>query len=357
MQANYVRSSIRRIEANTSDLSRKLDFTIFLISQFLQLLPHPPDGAALHPDSHILAHIEDWTKYAGKLVTSGETLHASNPNIDHETMEAQMEQVKRFVHERWDDQEDEYLKQLKELPWRTPLDHPDHKFIPFLRERAFHAFEAKDFAAAKLSLQKILERSPRIYGPHFEWRDETLRMLLIACVRLGDWDEADIHMCKQFKGRDQTMEDLTMDLYLRGKRDDAARICLGGSSGKRFIGREAVMDLLAMSYFRDKQWNEAKKILSDLMFTEQPEENIRLQRLHNLAEVYLALKEYESARKCCMSVLEEREKRLGQGHILYFQSVELLVQIYEKTGDSDEAAFFKDLLSTEAHSLPFLEKN
>ena len=37
--ANSFSSSMRRIEANTSDLSTKLDKMIFLISQFLKLLP------------------------------------------------------------------------------------------------------------------------------------------------------------------------------------------------------------------------------------------------------------------------------------------------------------------------------
>ena len=345
---------MRRIESDTSDLSRKLDLTIFLISQFLQLLPTQPDGISFQSGGHSLDRIEDWTKYASKLISSTETFSLSGAveTSDPETIE-QVEQARQFVHERWDDQENEYLKQLNELPSQSPLDSPDYRFIPFLCERAYRAFEAKDFTAARSSLKKILERSPKIYGPHFEWRDETLRMLVIACVRLGDWDEAEIHMCKQFKGREQTLEDLAMDLFLRGKRDDAAKICLGNTEGKRFAGREAVMELLAMSYLRDKQWNEAKRVFSELLYSEQPEENIRLQRLQTLAEVHLALKDYENAQKCCMSVLDERRKRLGEGHVLYYQSVELLVQIYEKTGrgDSDEAAFFKDQLATDSHSM------
>ena len=58
-----------------------------------------------------------------------------------------------------------------------------------------------------------------------------------------------------------------MDFYLRGKRDDASKICLGGNRGETFAGREAIMDLLAMSYMCDQKWTEAKKLLSDLLFT------------------------------------------------------------------------------------------
>ena len=355
-------SSIRRLEADTTLLSSKLDTAIFLITQFLQFLPLSNQVASGEngstSDSRPAINLEEWTQFAGKLVSSGETLVASKSGESQgveESGEAQMEEVKEFFHERWDNQEDEYLKRLREQPYRSPLDHPDHKFIEFLRNRAYQAFEAKDYTAAKLSLQKILKRSPIIYGPHFEWRDETLKMLVEACVNLCDWEEADIHMRKQFKGRDETMEELAMELFLRGKKDEAAKICLGGE-GKRFKEREAIMELLAKWYIGEKKWNDAKKVLSDLLFTEKPNEDIRQQRLHNLAEVYFALKEFENAKKCCSSVFEERKKRLGEGHVLYYQSVELLVRISEKQGDSHEAEFYKGLLATDSHSTHSLKQ-
>jgi hypothetical protein len=122
--------------------------------------------------------------------------------------------------------EDEYLMHLREQPRQIPLDKPEYKFIPFLRNRAYEAFNAKQYAVAKLSFQKILEKCSKHYGPHYEWRNETLRMIVIATVRLREWDEAQVYMGHEFKGRDQTLDNLAMDCFLRGKREDTEKICL-----------------------------------------------------------------------------------------------------------------------------------
>lgn len=353
---------MRRIEANTSDLSAKLDKTIFLISQFLQLLPvsqptadaNPPDNAT----PRLKIDIENWTTLAGQLVSTSETLETpatADNRISKFDPEVQLDEVQSFFQEAWNDQEEAYLRELKQLPRHTrgdPKDDPDHRFLHFLRQRASEAFEAKNYKAARVSLKRLLERSPKVYGPYFEGRDEVLRMLVICCVRLEDWEEADQYMVIQFQGRDQTMEDLAMDFYLRGKRDEASKICLGGERGKKFVGREAVMDLVAASYIRDKRWAEAKKILSDLLFTEQPEPYIRLQRLHEITQVHFALRDYDSAKSCGEVVLNERRMRLGEEHILYYQSAALLGQICEKNGDSLEAEYYKTLSDSDAHSNP-----
>ena len=163
---------MRQIEANTSDLSIKLDRTIFLISHFLPLSPllsqlSTSEDKSANGDVGAEIDVDDWTRYAGKLVSSGETLLSSGRRfslVAEDTDEAQFQQ---FFHERWDNQEDEYLIRLRERKGRSPLDNPEHDFIPFLRNRANEAFDAKDYAAAKMSLEKILQRSPKIYGPHF----------------------------------------------------------------------------------------------------------------------------------------------------------------------------------------------
>lgn len=167
-------------------------------------------------------------------------------------------------------------------------------------------------------------------------------MSVVVCIRLRDWEETDKYVHQQFKGRDQTLEDLAMDYYLHGKRDDAREICLS----TKFEGREAILQLLATFYVREKQWKEAKRVLSGLLFTAQPHDNIRHQRLQSLAEVYMALKEFENAVKCCNCVFEERQKLLDA---LYYQSVGLLVRAKEKLGDTHVAAFYKTLLDTESH--------
>ena len=341
---------MRRLEMNTSVLSIKLDRILFLISNFLPLSPlsledATPGEKSTSNDTRIPIDIEDWTRYAGKLVSSGETISGTGRRFSAFPEDTEEAQFQQFFHERWDNQEDEYLMRLRERPRKSPLENPEQEFIPFLRHRAEEAFDAKDYTAAKLSLQKILYRSPRIYGEHFEWRDETLRMLVVVCIRLREWDEAKKYVSQEFKGRDQTLEDLAMDSYLHGKRDDTREICLT----TKFRGREAILQLLAGFYVREKQWNPAKQVLSALMFTTQPLENVRHQRLHTLAEVYFALKEFESAKKCCNCVFEERQKLLD---VLYYQSVELLGRISDKLGDRHLAAFYKTHLETESHGEP-----
>lgn len=170
---------MRQIEANTSELSTKLDRTLFLISNFLSFSPLSSESVApaeTSTDEHTRFPInEDWTRYAGKLVSSGETIAGSGRRSSVVGDDTEEDQFQQFFYERWDNQEDEYVARLRERPRRSPLDHPEQEFIPFLCKRAEEAYDAKDYAAAKLSLQKILHRSPKIYGDHFEWRDSECR--------------------------------------------------------------------------------------------------------------------------------------------------------------------------------------
>jgi tetratricopeptide (TPR) repeat protein len=377
-------SSIRKLEANTSTTSAKLDAVIFLITQFLQSSPISSalvscDDPKRARQSEASINIEDWTTFAGKLVSSNESLvpaaksekQQSVTTPTHDTLappyepdsnfrrqslfsnDPELEQVQDFFHQRWGDQEDKYLQQLELKPWRTPTDHPDYKFIPYLRNRASEAFEAQNYKVAKSSLLKILDRSPKLYGPHYEWRDDTIRMLVISCVRSGDWEEAERHMGKSFMERDQTLEDLAMDFFSSGKRNEATRICLAVP----FKERVKVLQRLARSYLRDNKWKEAKSVLSELLYREQPSEDVRLDWLYSLAEVYLELKDLERAKKCALSVYEARAKVLGDGHALYYEALSLLVKICEKQGDGDCCGFYQDLLRSDSHStFPVEEK-
>lgn len=314
--------------------------------------------------SHGMVDIDNWTNMVGKLISSAETLvtvkqseqklinDTSGEHIEQYTSETQMEEVQEFFHNCWDDQENEYLTQLEQRPRRSSADHPDHKFIPYLCMRASKAFDAKNYAVAKVSLLKIAKKSVPLYGALYPWRDETLRMLVICCVKLKVWEEAENYIRQSFEGRDQTLEDLAMDFLVRQNKHDAAKVCLG----YRFEGREKVMQLLASSYIRERNWIEAKKVLSDLLFTEKPADDIRRQRLHDLAEAYLALREVENAKKCCMNVFNERAEALGESHILYYQSVKLLIRICEKMGESDEVEYYKRMLESDSHGMSVISK-
>src|SRR5271154_6335040 len=105
---------MRRVEANTSDLSAKLDRHIFVTSHFLQLLPPVIEVSelgekGLEDKTRIPVDVEDWTRNAEKLVSSGETLTRAERRFSQLDGDAEEAQVQRFFHKRWDNQEEEYF--------------------------------------------------------------------------------------------------------------------------------------------------------------------------------------------------------------------------------------------------------
>jgi hypothetical protein len=92
-------------------------------------------------------------------------------------------------------------------------------------------------------------------------------------------------MSQQFQDRDQTIENLAMDYYLRGKLHDTATICTIAT----FKGCDAILQLLATFYFSHKQWKDTQKILSALLSMAQGDKDVHHKRLQMLAEVCFAL--------------------------------------------------------------------
>ena len=208
------------------------------------------------------------------------------------------------------------------------------------RKFAFQKYQAKDYTSAESFLTKILEESEKKYPDGFPWQDETTKMLGIVYCRQRKWNEADKLFASEFKSRNKTLEGLAMEYFLQGKKHEAGEICLHTN----FPAREKIVELLATSYYHEKNWIEANTFLHELLQYDM-EEKIRLERMHLLAEINFSLKHFEVAKNWCLKAVQGRLTLLGKRHYLFYQSVNLLAQIYDAIGDVVEAEGYKAVLA------------
>ena len=205
---------------------------------------------------------------------------------------------------------------------------------------ATQRFDRKEYQKAEMLLEKIMVESEKKYNQDFPWRDKVIRMRVYSCCQLGKWVVAGELLDQRFDGRSELMETLVKGYLKQGKRSDAERIL-----AKEFDGKEAIMDSLALLYFQDKKWNDAKRILLDLQKYDS-DEIAMLQRMHMLAEVCFAKKEFVEAAEFCLNAIEGRQLILGRRHHLFYQSVNLLARISEASGEIDAAQGYKQVLAT-----------
>ena len=201
------------------------------------------------------------------------------------------------------------------------------------------ASRAKDYSEANPILEKILEKSEKKYGKGFQWRDETLRMRTEACIQLGKWDEASKLLDEDFEGKSKLLQSLCLEFIRQGKRAEAERLMRRG-----FDGRELVLTSLITSYVHDKKWSDAHRCQLDLM-TYESEDLVRFERIHFLAELCFKIKDYEYAKEYCLKAIQERQRILGKRHHQFYQSVNLLAQILNATGNTVEAEAYKAQLA------------
>jgi len=212
---------------------------------------------------------------------------------------------------------------------------------------AYQKFRAKDFATAESFLKKILEESEKKYPNGCRWHDETTKMLAISYCHQRKWEEADKIFATNFNERDKTLEELAMQYFLQGKKDEAGKICLGN----KFPAREKILELLSTSYYHEKKWIEANLFLCELIQYDM-EEKTRLERMHTLAEIAFTQKHFEAAKTWCLKAVQGRLTLLGKRHYLFYQSVNLLAQIYDAMGDVVEAEGYKAVLAVLPPGLP-----
>ena len=100
---------------------------------------------------------------------------------------------------------------------------------------------------------------------------------------------------------------------------------------------------LAIVYLYQEKWNQAEEILLYLTAdstTSDAEVSCRLDALYYLSQIYLARHIFDLALDSCKEARSGRRKLLTKKHPLYYQSVVLLVLIYETSNDRAAAATY-----------------
>jgi ankyrin repeat protein len=160
-----------------------------------------------------------------------------------------------------------------------------------------------------------------------------------ACIQLGKWEEASKLLDEEFEGKSKLLRSLSSEFIRQGKRTEAERVLR-----RDFDGRETVLISLVTLYLQDRKWSDAQRCQLDLMKYET-EPTIRLERTHFLAEICFKVKDYERAKEYCLKAIQGRQQIFGKRHHLFYQSVNLLAQILDATGDIVEAEAYKAQLA------------
>jgi Tetratricopeptide repeat len=214
----------------------------------------------------------------------------------------------------------------------------DYKSIENSCGIARRSFDAGDYENLEALLEVIMERSEKLCGPQFPWRDEIMEMRAVTSWELGKLEKADILFNESFKGRARVMERLATESFRKGKRNSAQRLL-----NKHFEGREPIMESLALSYIQDQRWTDAKRILLEL-FQYDTEEDIRLQRMHTIATVCFAQKDFGEAEAWCLKAIMGYQTTSGERHHV-FESIRLLARIYDEEGANVHVDAYKTVLS------------
>lgn len=117
----------------------------------------------------------------------------------------------------------------------------------------------------------------------------------------------------------------------------AIKILEATTQGAQFDGRNELLELLAMCCWKQGKLNEAKSILLELTNARDVRYEGDLRLIHTLAEVYMAEGDLNKAADYCFRAAKGRRSVFGKGHVLFLDSVALLVEIYDAKGDEFEA--------------------
>lgn len=196
----------------------------------------------------------------------------------------------------------------------------DSDIIEKMSTTALRKYHAREYEQAETALRTVLKRSEVKYGMTFERRSQFLEVLMAVYCRRSKWPDAEELLQQDFEGKCKALE------------------------------------LLGMFYMWHEKWDEAENIFLQLASKEdETAESPRCMftAMHSLSKVYLSKEEFEKAHEWCDKALRRRAAILGNKHVLFHMSVYLLVQIFEKLGNTDEAESYKSLLPPGIEGAPF----
>jgi tetratricopeptide (TPR) repeat protein len=98
-----------------------------------------------------------------------------------------------------------------------------------------------------------------------------------------------------------------------------------------FAGRDEAVKTLVWCYCEERKWSEAETVLCAVADFEGDNDT---DTDETLAEIYRGKGEYDKALKVCDKIL----RNLGEGHVQFYVTLSFMVHMYEKIGDDIEAA-------------------
>ena len=214
------------------------------------------------------------------------------------------------------------------------------------------------------------DKTEMILNEKFEGKEEAIKVLLIEFCQRGRWADAKKIFCYPFDEKDSTMVMLATEFCEKKKWDHAENILYFEFEGKdkllltvvthltraaqwknterlahsQIKGRVKVMEVLALSYVQHQKLDEAETLLLELCNSHGEDDLQKLGAMHLLASVKLRKAEFEVAEHWCIRAMNGRKLILGQQHVLFYVSLNLLSRIYEEQGDLVESEGYKSLL-------------
>ena len=278
------------------------------------------------------------------------------------------------------------------------------KLIRNWRKVASNSFEAKDYSDAEKYLKGVMDRSESTLGSKFDWRSEVVGLLAVVYCHLSKLEEAEKLLVEPFaqkqevlrtlaytyhrignwqkaeniiddpncSARDEVLRDLIIEFCKAenwigvamvsrksfGGRDTALELlankfcqneqaaCAEKLLEEEFNGRETVMHTLGLYYFQIRDLDNAERMCRLQLSGNDPEEP-NLRAMHSLAEVMLEQEKLDEAEEWALKAMRGRKSVLGMEHILFYQSANLLVAVYEAKYEFVEAAGYKGFLPSE----------
>lgn len=190
-----------------------------------------------------------------------------------------------------------------------------------------------------LEVETILNR----YDPSYEGRPHTLTMLISTYCKNHMWEEAEMVLLKYSEPnmKDKRLQSLVLECCEQSQWQAAENFLFKHTN---FEGRDAALKDVAFACHRCNQWGTAARLLLEHLKDNSDDDLAMLEARHVLADVYFKNSQLDLAELHCKRVVEGRKRAVGRRHILFYESVVLLMKIYMAKGDMIEAEGYGALL-------------
>jgi hypothetical protein len=230
-------------------------------------------------------------------------------------------------------------KELGQVSLEQEMPDIDYDLIDSWMALAKKNLADKKYAEVEQVMQQMFTKANVSFKSTWKWKHDSLRMLAEVYCRREMWTEADQVLQEDFNDREKTIESLAQEFCLAGKLTSAKHMLKWD-----FQGRTKIMELFAKHAYWHQSWEEAEETLLSLLSSEGGGNLRTFHLMHELAEVNWAKGNIETAREWCGKAMRGRKSLLGKDHVLYYQSVNLLVLLLDYGNETVEADGYRGLL-------------